>query len=183
VTLPLLRTFIADVEDRPGTLNRVVSLFRRRNFNIESLTVGRTEREGVSRITLRTHADEDTARRIEANLYKVMNVLRVRDITHAASVMRELAFIKVKAGHQQRGELLRVCELFRARVVDLHSSSTTVEITGTQDKVHRLIEVLRPFGIIELVRTGAVAMTRGANGQDGQEAASVSEDASDEIAA
>ena len=181
--LALLRTFIADVEDRPGTLNRVVSLFRRRNFNIDSLTVGRTERDGISRITLRTHADEDTARRIEANLYKLINVLRVQDITHAASVMRELAFIKVRAGHEQRGELLRLCELFRARVVDLHTSSTTVEITGTPEKVHRLIEVLHPFGIIELVRTGVVAMTRGANGQDGKDVGAASEDTTDEIAA
>jgi len=157
----LSRTFIVDVEDRPGTLNRVVSLFRRRNYNIDSLTVGRTERPGISRITLVARADDDIALRIEANLYKLVNVLHVEDITDAPSVVRELAFIKVGAGHELRSEVLRLCDLFRARVVALHSSSLTVEITGTQDKVHRLIEVLRPFGILELLRTGAVAMVRG----------------------
>src|SRR5262244_4229769 len=95
----LSRTFIVDVEDRPGTLNRVVSLFRRRNYNIESLSVGRTERPGVSRVTVVVRADEDTGRRIEANLYKLVNVLRVQDVTHTATVVRELAFIKVKVGH------------------------------------------------------------------------------------
>lgn len=177
------RTFIADVEDRPGTLNRVVSLFRRRNFNIESLSVGRTERTGVSRVTVVVRADEDTARRIEANLYKLVNVLRVQDVTHTASVVRELAFIKIKVGHERRGEVLKLCELFRARVVDLHSASLTIEITGAQDKVHRLIEVLRPFGILELLRTGAVAMTRGSDEQGAQQREIMPGELSDGIAA
>lgn len=178
----LSRTFIVDVEDRPGTLNRVVSLFRRRNFNIDSLGVGRTERAGVSRITLVVRADDDTAQRIEANLYKLVNVLQVQDISHAPSVVRELAFIKVKANHEQRGEVLRLCELFRARVVDLHVSSMTVEITGAQDKVHRLIEVLRPYGILELLRTGAVAMVRG-SAADPRGQGPMLDDSSDEVAA
>ncbi len=177
----LARTFIVDVEDRPGTLNRVVSLFRRRNYNIDSLGVGRTERPGVSRITLVVRADDDTAQRIEANLYKLVNVLHVQDLTEAPSVVRELAFVKVSANHQQRGEVLRLCDLFRARVVDLHSASMTVEITGAQDKVHRLIEVLRPFGILELLRTGAVAMVRGSPG--GGDQGAVAEGTSDEVAA
>ena len=178
----LSRTFIVDVEDRPGTLNRVVSLFRRRNYNIDSLSVGRTERPGISRITLVARADDDIARRIEANLYKLLNVLQVRDITDAPSVVRELAFIKVDAGQERRAEVLRLCDLFRARVVDLHSTSLTVEITGTQDKVHRLIEVLRPFGILELLRTGAVAMVRGSQRHDFDEEEVLSE-SSDEVAA
>lgn len=178
----LSRTFIADVEDRPGTLNRVVSLFRRRSYNIDSLSVGRTERPGISRITMVVRADEDTARRIEANLYKLINVLHVQDITDAPSVVRELAFIKLSANHEQRGEVLRLCELFRARVVDLHSHSMTVEITGCQDKVHRLIEVLRPFGILELLRTGAVAMVRGSDQQPTQEEP-LGNDPTDEVAA
>lgn len=177
------RTFIADIEDRPGTLNRVVSLFRRRNYNIESLTVGRTERTGVSRVTLVVRANEDTARRIEANLYKLVNVLRVQDLTQTASVVRELAFIKVKVGQERRSEVLKLCDLFRARVVDLHAGSLTIEITGAQDKVHRLIEVLRPFEIIEMFRTGAVAMTRGLDGHAAQQAEPVSDEFSDEIAA
>jgi acetolactate synthase-1/3 small subunit len=194
----LSRTFIVDVEDRPGTLNRVVSLFRRRNYNIDSLTVGSTERPGISRITLVVRADDDIAHRIEANLYKLVNVLRVEDITDARSVVRELAFIKINANHKERGEVLRLCELFRARVVDLHSASMTIEITGPQDKVHRLIEVLRPFGILELLRTGAVAMVRGSPSTSSGQAPSTSsgqadpdpthegpmaEDSSDEVAA
>jgi acetolactate synthase-1/3 small subunit len=176
------RTFIVDVEDRPGTLNRVVSLFRRRNYNIDSLSVGRTERPGISRITLVVRADADIAHRIEANLYKLVNVLHVEDITDAPSVVRELAFVKVNANHEERGEVLRLCELFRARVVDLHSVSITIEITGSQDKVHRLIEVLRPFGILELLRTGAVAMVRGSDPYPTQKGPRV-DDSSDEVAA
>jgi acetolactate synthase-1/3 small subunit len=178
----LSRTFIVDVEDRPGTLNRVVSLFRRRNYNIDSLTVGSTERPGISRITLVVRADADVAHRIQANLYKLVNVLRVEDITHSPSVVRELAFVKVNANHEERGEVLRLCELFRARVVDLHSASITIEITGSQDKVHRLIEVLRPFGILELLRTGAVAMVRGSDPYPTQKGPRV-DDSSDEVAA
>ena len=179
---PIARTFIVDVEDRPGVLNRVVSLFRRRNYNIESLAVGRTERPGISRITLVVRADADTADRIEANLYKLVNVLQVQDISEAPSIVRELAFIKVRASHEQRGEVLRLCDLFRARVVDLHSASMTIEITGAQEKVHRLIEVLRPFGILELLRTGAVAMVRGSQRHDFDEEEVLSE-SSDEVAA
>src|SRR5260370_38751210 len=95
-------TFIVDVEDRPGTLNRVVSLFRRRNYNIDSLSVGRTERPGDSRITLRVRAHDGVAQRIEANLYKLLNVLKVQDLTNAPSVVRELAFIKVSVTHGRR---------------------------------------------------------------------------------
>ncbi len=157
----IARTFIVYVEDRPGTLNRVVSLFRRRGFNIDSLTVGRTEREGVSRITLVVQSDEDTARRLEANLYKLVNVLEVHDVTHAPSVSREMAFVKVRAGADRRGEILQLCETFRARVVDVGPESLTAEITGTSEKLDGLIELLRPFGILEMVRTGAVAMARG----------------------
>jgi acetolactate synthase-1/3 small subunit len=178
----LSRTFIVDVEDRPGTLNRVVSLFRRRNYNIDSLSVGRTGQPGVSRITLVVRADADVAHRIQANLYKLVNVLRVEDITDAPSVVRELAFVKVNANHEERGEVLRLCELFRARVVDLHSASITIEITGSQDKVHRLIEMLRPFGILELLRTGAVAMVRGSDPYPTQKGPRV-DDSSDGVAA
>jgi acetolactate synthase-1/3 small subunit len=155
-----LRTFIVHVEDRPGALNRVVSLFRRRSYNIESLTVGRTERPSVSRITLVVRADEGAALRLEANLYKLIDVLEVRDVTSSPAVIRELAFVKLDAA--SRTEILQLCEVFRARVVDVGRSSITVESTGTQDKIDGLIDALRPFGIVELVRTGAVAMTRGA---------------------
>jgi acetolactate synthase-1/3 small subunit len=155
------RTFITYVEDKPGVLNRVVSLFRRRAYNIESLTVGRTARPEISRITLVVEADDDTARRIEANLYKLVNVLFVEDVSSSASVVREMALIKVHAPNGKRAEVLQLCEVFRARVVDVASDTLSLETTGTQDKIDGLIDVLRPFGIVEMVRTGAVAMVRG----------------------
>lgn len=153
------RTFIVYVEDRPGVLNRVVSLFRRRVFNIDSLTVGRSERPDVSRITLVVRADPDQALRLEANLYKLVDVLEVRDVTAQPAVIREMAFVKV--GTRSRAEVMQLCEAFRARIVDVGPDSLTVESTGAQDKIDGLIEALRPLGIVELVRTGAVAMTRG----------------------
>ena len=157
------RTFIVYLEDRPGTLNRVVSLFRRRGFNIDSLTVGRTERPGVSRLTLVVQLDDDASRRLEAHLYNLVNVLYVEDVTHHASLARELALVKVKVSAEKRGELLAVCETFRARVVDVGPGSLIVELTGSPDELSGGLEVLRPYGILELLRTGTVAMTRGAS--------------------
>jgi acetolactate synthase I/III small subunit len=161
-TRPSLRTFVAHVEDLPGVLNRVVSLMRRRNYNIESLTVGRTAREGVSRMTIVLEADADAARRIEANLYKLVNVLSVEDVTDAATVVRELALVKVRADGKVRSEVIRLCEVFRARVVDVGTEALVAEITGTADKIDGLVDVLRPFGLLEIVRTGSVAMRRSA---------------------
>jgi len=155
-----LRTFIAYVEDLPGVLNRVTSLFRRRNYNITSLTVGGTERPGVSRMTVVLEADEDNARRIEANLYKLVNVLFVEDTSTTATMVRELALIKVRADPSNRGEVMRLCDVFRARVVDVGPEALVAEITGAGDKIDGLVDVLRPFGILEMVRTGAVAMMR-----------------------
>ncbi len=157
-----VRTIIVHVEDKPGVLARVVSLFRRRGYNIESLTVGHSARPGVSRITLVVEADEDTALRLEANVYKLVNVLYVEDITGEAAVVREMALIKVKADGGRRAELLQLADVFRARVVDVAASSLVFEITGTQDKIDGLLDVLRPYGVVEMVRTGALAMTRGA---------------------
>ncbi len=157
-----LHTFIAYVEDRPGVLNRMTSLLRRRNYNIVSLTVGRTEREGVSRMTIVLEADDDAARRIEANLYKLVNVLRIEDATAASTVVRELALIKVRADAAARGEVMRLCDVFRARVVDVGPEALVAEITGAAEKIEGLVDVLRPFGILEMVRTGAVAMLRSA---------------------
>jgi acetolactate synthase-1/3 small subunit len=156
-----LRTFVAYVEDRPGVLNRISSLFRRRNYNIVSLNVGRTHEVGVSRMTFRVEANEDSARRIEANLYKLVNVLSVEDITDKPTVSRDLALIKVAVGPAKRGEVLQLCEVFRARAVDVGPDTLIVEITGTQDKIDGLIAILEPFGVAEMVQTGTVAMTRG----------------------
>lgn len=165
---PTLRTFIAYVEDLPGVLNRVTSLFRRRNYNIMSLTVGSTERAGVSRMTIVIEADEDAARRIEANLYKLVNVLFVEDTSHAATMVRELALVKVRADATSRSEVMRLCDVFRARVVDVGPEALVAEITGTEDKIDGLVDVLKPFGILEMVRTGAVAMVRSSEALDAE---------------
>jgi acetolactate synthase-1/3 small subunit len=139
----------------------VSSLFRRRGYNIESLTVGHTNKEGISRMTIVMEGDDTTARLMEANLYKLVNVMRVQDVTYTPSVIRDLALIKVKASAETRAQVLQVCEVFRTRVVDVAPDALIIEITGTEDKINGLVEVLEPFGIIEMVQTGVVAMTRG----------------------
>ena len=156
-------TLVAYVEDKPGVLNRVASLFRRRAFNIESLAVGHTDQPEVSRMTIVVDTDELGARRLEANLYKLVNVLRVEDVTAEAAVVRDLALIKVAASGSTRAQVMQLCDVFRARVVDVTNESLVVEITGTEDKLDGLVDVLRPYGIIEKVRTGIVAMRRGPN--------------------
>lgn len=154
-------TLIAYVEDVPGVLNRVASLFRRRNFNIDSLTVGRTEQTGVSRMTVVVDATDAGARIVEANLYKLVNVLRVDDLTDKSALMRELALFKVKVTPQTRSEILQLADVFRARVVDVDEATLVIEVTGTPEKIGKFDLILRPYGIVETVRTGAVAMARG----------------------
>jgi acetolactate synthase-1/3 small subunit len=158
----MLHTLVVYVENKPGVLNRVVSLFRRRSFNIDSLTVGRTEKPDVSRMTIVVEADDDQARRVVANVYKLINVLRIDDVTNEAAVTRDLALIKVGAPHEARSHVLELANVFRARVVDVAPESLTVEITGDEDKIDGLLEVLKPYGLLEVVRTGIVAMRRGA---------------------
>jgi len=162
--LQTLRTFVAYVEDQPGVLNRIASLFRRRNFNIVSLNVGRTHEPGISRMTVVVEADDDKARRIEANLYKLVNVLSVEEITDEPNIVRDLALIKVKAPPEKRSEVLQLCQVFRARAVDVGPDTLVVEITGTQDKIMGLLTILEPFGVLEMVQSGTVAMTRGGVG-------------------
>jgi len=157
----MLQTFVIHVENKPGVLNRVASLFRRRAFNIESLTVGHTETPGVSRMTIVLEADENTAARIEAHLYKLVNVLYVQNVTHTPAVFRDLALIKVTAGSSSRTDIMQMVLAFRARVVDLAPDSMMIEVTGNEDKIDGMLEALRPYGIIEMVRTGRVAMCRG----------------------
>jgi acetolactate synthase-1/3 small subunit len=158
-------TFVTLVENKPGVLNRVASLFRRRNFNIESITAGRTEKPDVSRMTIVVQCPngEIDAHRIEANLYKLVNVIDVQDVTHHPVVARDLALIKVRVGPERRAEVNGLAEIFRARIVDVAADSVIVEITGTEDKIESMIELLRPIGIVEMVRTGQVSMTRGVN--------------------
>ncbi len=157
----MLNTYVVYVENKPGVLTRVASLFRRRAFNIDSLTVGRTEKPEVSRMTITVDADKDQAARIEANLYKLVNVLLVENITNQPSIVRDLAMIKVAATHEARSHVLELASVFRARVVDVAPDSLTIEITGAEDKIDGLLEVLRPYGVLEMVRTGIVAMRRG----------------------
>ena len=158
------RTLITLVEDKPGVLNRVASLFRRRAFNIESLTVGHTERPGVSRMTIVVDSDRTDAQKVAQNLNKLVNVIQTEDVTERPAVIRDLALIKVQANGRTRAEVMQLVETFRARVVDVGLESLMVEVTGTEEKVDGLVEVLRPFGILEMVRTGRVAMVRGGNG-------------------
>jgi acetolactate synthase-1/3 small subunit len=153
-------TFAVYLRDHPGALNRVASLFRRRAFNIASLTVGHTEHPGLSRMTIVVDAPEAARHRIEANLYKILDVERVESIAPDA-VDRDLAMIKVSATHASRGEVMQLVDVFRARVVDVAPDSLIVEITGTEDKIDGLLDVLRPYGVIEMVRTGRVSMSRG----------------------
>ena len=158
----MLNTFAVYVQNKPGVLNRVASLFRRRAFNIESVSVGHTETPGVSRMTIVVDTDEGGAQRLEANLYKLVNVLRVDNITRKPAVARDLALIRVAAGADSRGELMHIVNVFRARVVDVAADSLVIETTGTEEKVDGLLDVLRPYGVMEMARTGRVAITRGA---------------------
>lgn len=157
----MMNVLVVYVENKPGVLNRVASLFRRRGFNIESLTVGHTERAGVSRMTITVDTDERGAFLIEANLYKLVNVISVENISARPSVYRELAMIKVAATAETRTHLMQLVSVFRARVVDVAPESLVIEITGTEDKIDGLLEVLMSYGVIEMVRTGRVAMSRG----------------------
>jgi acetolactate synthase-1/3 small subunit len=158
-------TLIALMEDKPGVLNRVASLFRRRNFNIASLTVGHSETPGISRMTVVVDADGAGIEQVEKQLYKLVNITKVSDVSHEPTVVRELALIKVHATAPSRAEIMQLVDIFRAKVVDVAAESLTIEITGPEDKVDSLVQLLRPFGIKELVRTGRVAMVRGSNGQ------------------
>src|SRR6201988_2225670 len=157
----MMNTFVVYVENKPGVLTRVSSLFRRRAFNIDSLTVGRTEKPEVSRMTITVDADRDQSRRIEANLYKLVNVLLLENTTTQPEIVRALAMIKVAATHEARSHVLELASVFRARVVDVAPESLIIEITGGEDKIDGLLEVLRPYGVLEMVRPGIVAMRRG----------------------
>ena len=156
-----LRTLVAYVEDKPGVLNRVASLFRRRGYNIASLNVGRTHEVGVSRMTIVVEGDSRVAQLMEANLYKLVNVLSVEDITDTPSIVRDMALIKVAVDAHRRAEVLQLVEVFHARVVDIGPATLTAEITGSPDKIDAFVEVVKPYGISEMVQTGRISMTRG----------------------
>jgi len=161
------RTLIATVADRPGVLNRVASLFRRRAFNIESLTVGHTERAGVSRMTIVVDGRRTDAGQVARNLRKLVDVLDVEDISDRPSVLCDLALIKVRIGDlESRREVLQIAEGFQARLVDMCPRTAMVEISGDERKVDTAVEAFRTHGILEMVRTGRVAMVRGDSSAD-----------------
>ena len=154
-------TIIALVQDRPGVLTRVAGLFRRRGFNIASLAVGASERKGLSRLTFVVTGDQYTVEQATRHLEKLIDVVKVSNISEEDVVARELALIKVRATPSNRSEILEMVNLFRAKVVDVGTLSLVIETTGEEDKIDALYDLLRPFGILELMRTGRVAMVRG----------------------
>ncbi|MFZ5764082.1 MAG: acetolactate synthase small subunit [Thermodesulfobacteriota bacterium] len=148
------------LQNKPGVLSRVTGLFSGRGFNIESLSVAPTLERDVSCLTLVTSGDDAIVEQITKQLHKLIDVIKVTDISESEYVEREMALIRVKAEPATRAEILRICDIFRGRVVDVSAKSYAVEVTGTCDKVQAMIDILRPIGIQEIVRTGTIAMTR-----------------------
>lgn len=156
------RTLIATVADRPGVLTRVASLFRRRAYNIESLTVGHTERPGISRMTIVVDGLRTDARKVAQNLEKLVDVQDVQDVTDRRLILRDLALIKVRLqSPETRSEVLRIAERLHGLLVDMCPHTAVIEITGSEEEIDMAIEALRGHGILEMVRTGQVAMVRG----------------------
>jgi len=148
------------VEDESGVLTRIAGLFARRGFNIESLAVGPAEEAGISRITMVVPGDDLVIEQLTKQLYKLINVLKVQDITLTPSVERELMLMKVKADSDNRAEVVGLAQIFRARVVDVSKESLTVEVVGDPGKLVAIEQMLKPFGILEIARTGKIALTR-----------------------
>jgi len=156
-------TLVALVEDKPGVLNKVASLFRRRGFNIESIAVGRIEQPGLSRMTIVVDSNSVEVEQIRKQFDKLIEVIKVSDITENEIVARELALIKIKATASTRSEIIQIVDIFRANIVDVAPDSLMVEATGDEDKIDSLFKLLRGFGIKEMSRTGRIALTRGAD--------------------
>ncbi len=154
-------TIIALVQDKPGVLTRVAGLFRRRGFNISSLAVGNSEQKGLSRMTFVVDGDQYTVDQATRQLDKLIEVVKISNISEEEIVSRELALIKVKVTPETRGEILELVHPFRAEIVDVGAKSMVVEVTGSGDKIKALYDLLEPFGVLELMRTGRVAMVRG----------------------
>jgi acetolactate synthase-1/3 small subunit len=154
-------TIIALVQDKPGVLTRVAGLFRRRGFNISSLAVGNSEQKGLSRMTFVVDGDQYTVNQATKQLDKLIDVVKVANISDEEIVSRELALIKVKVTPSTRGEILEMVHPFRAEIVDVGARSMVIEVTGSGDKIQALYDLLEPFGVLELMRTGRVAMVRG----------------------
>ena len=161
-TLPK-RTITALVLDKPGVLARISSMFRRRGFNIASLAVGHSEVADLSRMTFVVEGDDDTVEMVTKHLHKLIDVIKVSDISEENTVSRELALIKVRANVQARSEIMQVVDIFRANIVDVAPDTLIVEVVGDEDKVDSLENLLRSFGLVEVMRTGTIAMNRGMN--------------------
>lgn len=155
-------TIVALMLDRPGVLNRTVSLFRRRGYNIESLAVGHTETPGVSRMTLVVESED--VEQVVKQLYRLIDVLKVSDVTEDPTVEREMVLVKIHAPGEKRAEIVAIAEVFGAKIVDVGQSTMIIEMTGTPGKVQNFIDVIRPFGVKEMMRTGRIAMVRGGRG-------------------
>ena len=155
---------VALVQDKPGVLNRIASTLRRRNFNIESIAVGHIEQPNLSRMTIVVEGDDANVEQVRKQLDKIIEVIRIADITGESPVAREMAMIKVRATPSTRSEIIQIADIFRANIVDVSPDSLILVVTGTQDKVDTLIELLRGFGIREMSRTGTIALPRGGAG-------------------
>lgn len=157
----MFRTLTVLVENNPGVLTRVASLFSRRGYNIDSLAVGQTENPTISRMTIVVEEDDKVIEQVTKQLDKLVDVIQVNDITDEEYVGRELILIKTEADPSVRGEIMQIVEIFRARIVDIGQSSLIIEATGDESKIRAIIEALKPFHIRELVRTGKIAILRG----------------------
>jgi acetolactate synthase-1/3 small subunit len=155
------RTLSVLVEDKPGVLARVASLFSRRGFNIQSLAVGATEQKNLSRMTIVVAVEDLPLEQVSKQLHKLINVIKVVEQENENSVERELALIKVRADAGTRGQVIEAVNLFRAKVIDVSTESLIIESTGTPEKLEALLQVLEPYGIREIVQSGVVSMTRG----------------------
>ncbi|MFW6251757.1 acetolactate synthase small subunit [Halanaerobium saccharolyticum] len=149
------------VLNKPGVLTRIAGLFSRRNFNIESLNVGKTENPEISRMTIVVQGDEKVLEQVTKQLHKLINVLKITELDKNSIVERDLILIRVKCTRKQRSEIIQIADTFRAQIVDVAPDSLMIEATGTEDKLEALTELLRDFGIAEFVRTGTVALSRG----------------------
>jgi acetolactate synthase-1/3 small subunit len=158
---PRNHTVVAIVEDKPGVLMRVSSLFRRRGFNIESLTVGPTEEPGLSRMTIVVDGESAPIEQVEKQLYKLIDVVKVSDLTSEEMIARELALIKVRCNNVNRHELIDIAEVFRADIIDMATNSVILQVVGDDDKINGLIKMCEPYGIRELARSGRMAIVRG----------------------
>ena len=158
------RTLVTIVQDEPGVLNRISSLFRRRGFNIESLTVGASEVQDLSRMTIVVDGATTQVEQVAKQLYKLPNVVKVIDISDDEMVAREMALIKVKATASTRSEIIQMVDIFRASIIDVAADSVIIEVTGDGGKIESLYQLLKGFGVKEMVRTGRVAMLRGSLG-------------------